>query len=101
MEQLGPLLMQLGFGGVLGFIIGYALKKILKILLVLLGLYFVSLQYLAHRGFITINYDKLSESFKGLLSLGQSGFTLPSFLTANVPLMGSFVAGLGLGFKMG
>ena len=29
---------QIGIGGILGFVIGYAIKKILKFLLVLLGL---------------------------------------------------------------
>jgi len=38
--------------------------------------------------------------------LQQSGivateFNIPAFITSNIPMAGSFVAGLGIGFKMG
>lgn len=101
MEEISPLIMQLGFGGVLGFTMGYAIKKVLKILLILSGLYAASLQYLAYKGYITIHFDRISESFRKILELAQGGFTLPNFLTANIPFIGSFTAGLGLGFKTG
>jgi len=100
-EEITHLITQLGFGGVLGFIVGYAFKKLMKLFLVFLGLYFISLMYLAYNGFITIHYEKFSKAFEGLSSLAQGGFTLPSFLTANIPMVGGFVVGLGLGFKMG
>ncbi|RLI75236.1 hypothetical protein DRP04_13695, partial [Archaeoglobales archaeon] len=54
-------LTQFGFGGGAGFVLGYALKKIFKVFLVLLGLYFLSLLYLARVGYIDVNYDKLSD----------------------------------------
>ena len=57
----GPVGSQIGIGGLGGIIVGYALKKIAKILAVLLGLMFVGLQYLAYRGIIGINYDRLNE----------------------------------------
>jgi uncharacterized membrane protein (Fun14 family) len=101
-ESLSPLLVQLGFGGALGFVIGFALKKLLKIILVLIGLYFASLFYLAHMGFITINYDKFRELYQTLTErLMQEGFTIPAFLTSNLPLAGSFIVGLGTGLKIG
>ncbi|RLI26260.1 MAG: hypothetical protein DRO52_02750 [Candidatus Hecatellales archaeon] len=102
LEPLGTLLMQLGFGGGIGFVIGFALKKLLKIILVLLGIYFVSLFYLAHEGFITINYEKFSELYEALTEkLLHGGFTVPAFLTSHLPFAGAFILGLGLGFKVG
>ena len=101
-EFLGSLLTQLGFGGTLGFVIGFALKKLLKIILVLVGLYFASLFYLAHEGFITINYDRFNEVYQTLISkLTRQNFTIPTFLTSHLPFTGSFIVGLGLGFKVG
>jgi uncharacterized membrane protein (Fun14 family) len=101
-ETLTPLAAQLGFGGLSGLVVGYAFKKLLKILVVLVGLFFVALMYLAYVDFIEINYDKISRAFQGLISSLQTGdFTLPTFITSNVPFAGSFVVGFGIGFKMG
>lgn len=100
-EILNPALFQLGFGGFAGFVVGYAFKKMVKMLLVLVGLFFVALQYLAYTGFIEINYDKIMQSLQGLTKLFEGGFSLPAFLTANIPFTASFTAGFGIGLKMG
>jgi len=47
-DVYSQLLTQLGFGGVSGLIVGFAFKKLLKIFLVLGGLFFATLQYLAY-----------------------------------------------------
>jgi len=99
-ELLGPLTTQLGVGGIGGFIVGFALKKIAKLVAILLGLLFVGLQYLAYIGIIQINYDRLIEYAQNLVgSAGQ--FSIPSFLIANIPFAGAFVAGFALGFLKG
>jgi len=68
----------------------------------LIGLYFASLFYLAHKDFITINYDKFNEVYQALTDkLMKQGFTVPAFLTSHLPFAGSFLVGLGLGFKIG
>ena len=45
---LTPLTMELSLGGVGGFLVGYAVKMIAKIIAVLLGLAFLGLQYLSY-----------------------------------------------------
>jgi len=95
-QDINPLLVQLGTGGVAGFVVGYAFKKFMKILLVLVGLFFVMLQYLAYIGLISINYDKILQGFTKSF---EGGFNLPAFLTTNIPFAGTFVVGFGLGFK--
>jgi len=101
-DLFGSLATQLGFGGVTGFIVGYAVKKILKFLVVLIGIFFVALQYLAYQGFITINYEKFEQAFRGLSFGATIGVEpLPAFITANVPFLGSFVAGLAIGMAKG
>lgn len=102
-DLVSPLVTQLGFGGILGFIVGFAIRKILKFLAVIVGLIFVFTQYLAWKGFIDVHYERIYEVAQGLFGeLGGSitAFSLPAFMTANVPLIGSFVAGLGVGFKI-
>jgi len=105
LETLTPLATQLGTGGIIGFVVGYALKKLFKLIIVLIGIFFVILQYLAYEDFIVINYDKIIARLEGfivsLMQSGGGGFTLPTFLQANIPFAGSFIAGLGVGLKMG
>jgi uncharacterized membrane protein (Fun14 family) len=58
-EVVSPLVFQLGVGGVGGFIVGFALKKLSKLVPVLIGVFILALIYLSTRGIININYDVL------------------------------------------
>jgi uncharacterized membrane protein (Fun14 family) len=103
-ELFYPLATQLGFGGVIGFVVGYAVRKLLKILAIFVGVIFLFTQYLAWQGFIEIHYNRVYEAAEGLLQNfggGVTEFSIPAFITANVPLAGSFVVGLGIGLKLG
>ena len=95
------LISQVGIGGVLGFVIGYALKKILKFLLVLIGLFSALLLYLGFEGFITIHYGKIEEVFTTFIENSGTDLALPSFIGTNIPLAGSFALGFSLGIKKG
>ena len=85
----------------MGFGVGFAIKKILKLLLVILGVFFVGLQYLSFQGFIDINYDRFESVFTNAIGMMSTGLDLPSFLTMNIPFMASFGLGLAVGFKKG
>ena len=45
---LASLVTSIGFGRVAGFLIGYALKKVMKIMLIIVGLIFVGFIYLEY-----------------------------------------------------
>ena len=92
------LLLLLGIGGVGGFLVGYAVKKVVKILVVLVGLYALSLFYLAHQGIIKLNSGKLLEVTSNLIA--QSVDFL-SGATAYLPFSGSFAVGFALGVAKG
>jgi len=79
-------------------LIGYATKKIIKILMVLLGLYALSLFYLMHVEVIKLNSEKLLETISSLVAQ-IVGFFL-STLTY-LPLSGGFAAGFTLGIVKG
>jgi len=88
----------LGASGVVGFVIGYAAKKIVKILMFFLGLGALFLLYLAHTGVIDINSQKLAEATSSLFAQATS------FLSATItylPFSGSFAAGFVLGIIKG
>lgn len=92
---------QLGVGGIGGFIIGYTIKKISKLIIVLIGLFIMVLLYLGTTGIISINYPQLWDairSFPGFAT--QLGIWLIGLISL-LPFMGSFIAGFFLGFKLG
>lgn len=98
---LSPLVYQLGIGGVGGLIVGYAVKKISKLIVILIGLFFILLLYLGSSGIININYAKLFDALTGLLSFaGQAAEWLVGLVSV-LPFVGSFTAGFALGFKLG
>ena len=51
-----------GFGGITGFLIGYTIKKVVKVILVIVGLVFVAFVFLEYQKLITVNWTKIQAS---------------------------------------
>jgi len=100
-DVLPSIIFQLGLGGVGGFIMGYALKKISKIILVLIGLFIISLVYLGVKGVISINYDALLNGISGLFGIAYAASSWLVQILALVPFAGSFIVGFLIGLKLG
>ncbi len=100
-EIATPLVFQLGTGAVGGFVVGYAIKKVAKLIVVLIGIFLLALIYLSSQGILAVNYDKLFDAISdGLGGAGSAvGWLTP--IIAHLPFAGSFLAGFFLGFKMG
>jgi uncharacterized membrane protein (Fun14 family) len=60
-----------GAGGI-GFVVGYAVKKVAKILAVIVGLFFTGIAYLDYQGWAEIDWGKISNSTTAAL---QNGLT--------------------------
>jgi len=101
MSVIPPFVYQLGVGGIGGFIAGYALRKLLKIVTVIVGLFILALVYLSYRGILTVNYGELGNLVSDAIGLtGQ----VPEWITpiiTNLPFAGAFGTAFFLGFKMG
>ena len=113
--QEGDLAYDLGFmlttvtsGGVSGFLIGYAIKKGIKIILGIAGLLLGGLAYLNYKGLVTVDWERIvSVSNKAIseFSLGSANYAssvmdsqvVPTMMNFGVPLTGSFAAGFILG----
>jgi uncharacterized membrane protein (Fun14 family) len=63
-----PLLTTVGFGGIVGFLVGLAIKYVIKILAIVAGLFFAALMYLQSQGILNINWDKLQTMSQPILS---------------------------------
>jgi uncharacterized membrane protein (Fun14 family) len=100
-EILSPLAYQLGIGGIGGLVIGYAFKKISKLIIVLIGFFIIVLFYLGVRGIISINYDALWKALANSLGMAESAFSWIVGVISLLPLAGSLVVGFLLGFKLG
>jgi len=100
------LLTQVGFGGTLGFLLGYGLKKVaaivLKIFALVTGLFMLALTWLASIGVITVNFNAFSGDVGGAFAGVIAGVV--SFLTLiaqMLPIGGSFGLGFYFGAKKG
>ncbi len=100
-EVLTPIVYQLGVGGVLGFFVGYAVKKITKFIAVLIGLIALFLIYLGYEGVINVNYDNLAQMIENLMGTASQATTTLTPIVANLPFAGSFIAGMAVGLKLG
>ncbi|AEH07039.1 FUN14 family protein [Methanothermococcus okinawensis IH1] len=99
--DISQFLPDLGTGFIGGAIIGWGIKKAIKIVVALVGLYFLSLLYLAKLGVISIN----KEAFTGLMGNVESSIisygSQAAGLIHSASLGTGFVAGFALGFKKG
>jgi uncharacterized membrane protein (Fun14 family) len=100
-EFFPSLVYQLGIGGVGGFVVGFTVKKISKLIIFLIGLLIIVLLYLGTQGIISINYEALWKALADSFSFaGQAAGWLIA-LVSLIPFMGSFIVGFLLGFKLG
>ena len=100
-EIVSPLVFQLGIGGVGGFIVGFALKKLSKLVLFLTGLFILALIYLSTQGIINVNYASLFSALSGLIGSAGSAFSWLVGVISLLPFAGSFIVGFLLGLKIG
>jgi uncharacterized membrane protein (Fun14 family) len=100
-EIITPVVYQLGLGAIGGFIVGFALKKIAKIFIIVLGIFIVALLYLGASNIININFGALWNAIGGWVSGAGPVASLLIGLIAIIPFIGSFAVGFFLGFKLG
>ena len=100
----------IGFGGVAGFLIGFAIKKAMKLMMIIVGLFFAALGYLNYQGIVTVNWDKLNSSTAEATTgignatgqvAGISDQIAPTLINFGIPVTGSFAAFFVLGFMKG
>jgi uncharacterized membrane protein (Fun14 family) len=100
-EIITPIVYQLGAGGITGFVAGYAVKKITKLILIVIGIFVMVLIYLDYTGIINVNYSKLADAVAGLVGKAGGASSLLVAIIAHLPIAGSFLVGFFIGWKMG
>jgi len=97
-EAFAPILFQLGIGGIGGFFIGYAIRKVVKVALIL-GMVVFFLMFLAYTNVIDIDYGGLVEMTSNFINSLNPALGLLTPLMAHLPFVGSLIIGLVIGFK--
>ncbi len=104
----------IGGGFFVGILIGYALKKVVKIVAIVVGLFFAGLAFLQYQQIVNIDWNKLQPVSQNVAMTVLNatkyipGFTDVSGHTRNlttsdfgIPLTGSMAVGFTLGFVRG
>jgi uncharacterized membrane protein (Fun14 family) len=94
--------MELGTGAVIGGIIGFAAKKVAKIIAVIIGVELALFKFLESRGILTVDWDRLGATF---LDAGQvAGDAPPSWLQtilSTLSISAGFTGGFLVGWRRG
>lgn len=98
-------------GFIAGALIGYAMKKVVKIAAVIVGLFFAGLAYLPYQQILNLNWNKLQTASQDTLStLANATTQIPglntgphtgAFSNFGIPLTGSMAMGFAIGFMRG
>jgi uncharacterized membrane protein (Fun14 family) len=96
-ESFAPIIFQLCIGGIGGFLIGYAIRKFIKIAL-LIGVIVFSLIFLAYTNVINVDYGGLAEMASNFVSAINPALDVLTPLLAHIPFIVSLIVGLFLGF---
>ena len=116
-ENFGSTAATMGGGFFVGVLIVYALKKVIKIVAIIVGLFLAGLAYLQYHQIDNINWNKLQTVSEGAITTLSNAITqIPGFgdsshaaATASslamtsfgIPFTGSMSAGFSIGFMKG
>ena len=93
-----------GFFG--GLLLGYALKKVVKLIALVVGLFIAGLAYLQYQQMASVNWDKIEGTILTIASAITNTFNnynIENLATTNlgIPLTSGMSAGFMLGFLKG
>ena len=117
-ESFGTTAATLRGGFFVGVLIGYALKKVIKLVAIIIGLFLAGLAYLQYHQIANINWNKLQVLSEGAITTLSNAFIqIPGIISVDghaaatasslamtsfgIPLTGSMSAGFTIGFLKG
>lgn len=97
-----PVFLRFGFSFFIGFSLGAALRTVLKIVVVFLGLFCLAQIALAEFGFVEVHWARIGEEFGGFFDrIGEEADSIRQLLTGRLPSAGLAALGLYAGLRRG
>ena len=111
-DNFGSVAATIGGGFFAGALIGYALKKVVKVVAIVVGLFFAGLVYLQYQQIVAINWNKVPQLSQNVVTtLANATTQIPGFNSGHpadisisnfgIPLTGSMSVGFAIGFMRG
>ena len=96
----------IGGGFVAGILIGWAVKKVIKLVAIMAGLFLAGLAYLQYQQIASVNWDRIEGTISTIANATTNTFNdhnIESLATTNlgIPLTGGMSAGFAIGFMKG
>ncbi|QDU68259.1 FUN14 domain-containing protein [Engelhardtia mirabilis] len=101
LEGFLPFVTEGTFFALIGFALGYASRKVVKIGLVFVAIFFAGIQGLVYAGIADVDWSRAVELINDLVLNIQKDQTFTQILTAKLPTAGGLIAGYLLGFRRG
>jgi uncharacterized membrane protein (Fun14 family) len=106
MELSSSIAVTIGGGFFGGVLLGYALKKIVKLIAVVVGLFIAGLAYLQYHQIAYFNWDRIEGTISTIANATTNTFNdynIETLATTNlgIPLTSSMSAGFAVGFMKG
>jgi uncharacterized membrane protein (Fun14 family) len=118
LDNFSSVVATVGGGFFVGVLIGYALKKVVKLVAVVVGLFFAGLAYLQYQQILNINWNKLQATSQNAVTMlastttqisnhlnnitsGNNHSTGLAISNLGIPLTGSMAMGFAIGFMKG
>ena len=107
-DILTPISATIGGGFFGGVLLGYALKKVVKLLAIIVGLFIGGLAYLQYQQVVSIDWNRIEALVTAALGNATSQMSTSQDIGATlaisnfgIPLTGSMSAGFAVGFMKG
>lgn len=101
LETALPYFSEGSFFALIGFALGYASKKIVKLMLIFLAIFFIGIQAMSFGEILTVDWSKAVDLVNKLVLNLQENETITAVLKDKVPTAGAMFAGYWLGFRKG
>jgi len=92
--------LEVGGSALIGALIGFAAKKVAKIIAVIIGIELLLFRYLESRGILTVDWERLTA---GIVQAGEQtkdeGVSLITTIISTAGVGAGFAGGFMLGFK--
>jgi uncharacterized membrane protein (Fun14 family) len=101
LERYLPLLTEGSFFALIGFGLGYASRKLVKVLLIFLAIFFIGLQGLVYAGVADVDWSKAVAVLNDWILNIRQDEPLTAFLKEKVPSAAALLGGYLVGFRRG